>query len=185
MSLNNDSTITETQLILLLKAKNEQALPVLYEKYGMALFGVIYQIIKNQQIAEDILQDVFYKIWVNAAQYNAKKGRLFTWMVRIARNAAIDEKRSKRYKNSLKTYDLYDNQAAVEKNSFIVQNIDMIGVRELIEQLNTKYRVIIELIYFQGYTQVEASQELAIPLGTVKTRVKKAISYLKKWVIHE
>lgn len=175
--------ITEEKLIALLQKRDEQAMHILYAKYSTALFGVIYRILNDRMIAEDVLQDVFYKIWQNFSQYKASKGRLFTWMLNIARNAAIDKTRSKHYKQSQRVRDI--NCASIiqqVQGLSETPNTDRIGIKELIEQLNTKYQEVIDLLYFQGYSQAEASKELHIPLGTVKTRARTAIGFLKKLV---
>jgi len=173
---------SEEELTTLLLAKDEQIIPILYENYSLALFGVIYKILGNQELAEEQLQTSFLKIWNYAESYDRSKGRLYTWMLRIARNTAIDATRTRQFKKQGKMQDLEKSVSIIESTNRVEQQTDTIGVRELIEKLNTKYALIIDKIYFQGYTQAETAKELALPLGTVKTRTRKALGLLKQYL---
>lgn len=93
---------SEEELIQLLKTGDESAFSYLYDHYSGALFGVIFKIIGDQPLAEDILQEAFVKIWNNFSSYDSSKGRLFTWMLNITRNLTIDTLRSKSYKKQSK-----------------------------------------------------------------------------------
>ena len=170
----------EEELIALLKGGDESAFAYLYDNYSAALYGIIYRIINNNQVAEDVLQEAFVKIWNNFSSYNASKGRLFTWMVNIARNLSIDTTRGKSYKQQMK---IQSNENAVTNASnHINENdrFDSLGLRQQLSALKEDQKQIIDLAYFEGFTQNEISQKLGIPLGTVKTRMRTAILELKK-----
>lgn len=171
---------TEEQLVALLKSKDARAYSLLYDNYSAALFGVISKVVSAEEIAEDILQDVFVKIWKNIENYDATKGRLFTWMLNIARNASIDYSRSKQSKMDTKLQDLEHSRYEVNKHNVLQNNTDFIGVKEQVAQLKEDHRVLIDMLYFEGYTQEDAAKELNIPLGTVKTRVRAAIVKLRE-----
>lgn len=179
------TSYTEEQLVQMLQARDERILAILYEKYSLALYGTIHRVLSDAKLAEEQLQETFLKIWNNADRYDPSKGRLYTWMVRIARNAAIDMTRTKQYKKGQKIQDLEDSVTVIERAKRVEIDTDGIGIRELIHQLNTKYAQIINAIYFLGYTQSEAAQALDIPLGTVKTRVRKALDLLKQHLSNE
>ncbi len=179
----NTKKITEEELVRLLKNKDERVLNILYEKYSLSLFGVIHRVLNDQELSEERLQECFLKIWKNADKYDAKKGRLFTWMLTIARNLAIDTTRTKRFREQGKIQNLENSVSIIEKVNSVEMNTDEIGVRDLIKKLNTKYAQIIDVIYFQGYTQSEAAKELDLPLGTVKTRTRKALTLLKDYIM--
>jgi RNA polymerase sigma factor (sigma-70 family) len=169
---------TEAELLEGLQSHDEQAFSYLYDRYSKALFSIILQIIPQQEIAEDVLQEVFLKIWRNIKLYEASKGRLYTWMLNIARNGAIDRTRSKEFNNRSKTTELeetvYDNRQTVEAG------IDDVGLKKTLGNLPEESRKLLELAYFQGYTQEEISKILNIPLGTVKTRIRATIIQLRK-----
>ncbi|OFY83937.1 MAG: RNA polymerase subunit sigma-70 [Bacteroidetes bacterium RIFCSPLOWO2_12_FULL_31_6] len=171
---------SEEELVTLLKNKDDVAFHLLYDNYSSSLFGIISRIIPAEEIAEDILQDVFIKIWKAIDQYDKSKGRLFTWMLNIARNSAIDYSRSKQFKLENKIQDLDNSVYELNRQRSSTFNTDLIGVKEEVTKLKDEYRILIDLIYFKGFTQEETAKELNIPLGTVKTRVRAAIMELRK-----
>lgn len=171
---------TEEDLIALIKSGNQNAFSYLYDNYSKALFGVIYNIVGNDAEAEDILQNVFLKIWSNFYSYNEEKGRLFTWMLNIARNSAIDYTRSRQNKMNLKNYS--SDKLVNEINKVHVNNVsyDHIGLKKVLTELKQDHQTIIDLVYYKGYTQVEIAQKLNLPFGTVKTKVRQAIITLRR-----
>ena len=148
--------------------------------YSASLYGVISRIIIDTAVAEDVLQETFVKIWHSFASYSTEKGRLFTWMVNIARNLAIDKLRSKDFKNQNKNQELEINVTFIDEQRNTVYKPELLGIKELVQTLKPEQRIILDLVYFKGYTHVEAADELGIPLGTIKTRLRMAIQELRK-----
>ncbi len=175
--------IAEETLLSMLQSRDERGFSILYDNYSAALYGVILKIVRTEEIAADIMQDSFVKIWRNIEGYNASKGTLFTWMLNIARNTAIDKVRSQEFQNSQKNQDLDTTINTIDKQEYSQFDVDAIGVKKVIEKLKPEHRLIIDLLYFQGYTQAEVSEEFGIPLGTVKTRVKSAINHLREYFV--
>lgn len=171
---------TEEELLLSLKKKEEEAFRYLYLHYRGSLFSVINQIIPDRETAGDVLQEVFIAVWKNIEKYDAGKGRLFTWLLNIARNTAINKTRSKNYKNSLKNEELKNNVYSAEKMNDNQQPVNTIGLRMEVGKLKDDFKQVLELSYFHGCTQEEISKALNIPLGTVKTRIRSAIIELRK-----
>ena len=169
---------TEAELLAGLQSHDEQAFSYLYDRYSKALFSIILQIIPQQEIAEDVLQEVFLKIWQNIRSYDETKGRLYTWMLNIARNQAIDRTRSKEFNNRNKTTEL--SEIVYTERQSVNAGIDDVGLKKTIGNLPDENRKLLELAYFQGYTQEEISKILNIPLGTVKTRIRATIIQLRK-----
>jgi RNA polymerase sigma-70 factor (ECF subfamily) len=167
-------------LIIKFQQKDAKAFESLYEMYNESIFGVINVIVKNDDIATEILQDVFIKAWNKSDAYTTKKGRFFTWLLNIARNAAIDKVRSKTYKNAQQNQDIDFFVHSIESNDNLDQKINAIGIKKYIGKLAEKCKQIIDFIYFKGYTQKETAETLEIPLGTVKTRNRNCISELRK-----
>ena len=147
--------------------------------YSGALLGVISRIIPQIEVAEDILQETFIKIWNSADSYDNTKGRLFTWMMNVARNAAIDKIRSRGYQDSLKNKPIPDNNDSITGELGVLPKVDDVGLRKVLSTLKEDHRVLIELSYYQGFTHDEISKQLDIPLGTVKTRIRSALSHLR------
>lgn len=162
------------------KKKDVAAFEKLYAMYSENICGVINTIVKNDDRAQEICQDVFLKIWNNADNYTASKGRFFTWILNIARNAAIDEIRSKSYKNEKKNLSAEYFVGILEQADETNERIDSKRIKKLILNLKEKCVQLIELLYFRGYTQKEAAEELDIPLGTIKTRNRSCISQLRE-----
>jgi len=171
---------TETELVALLKQRQQNAFGYLYDHYSGALYNVILAIVSDRELASDVLQEVFIKIWKQAESYDATKGRLFTWMMNIARNASIDLLRSKSYQNSRQNREL--SETVYDSAGVTATNIDLIGLRKLVHSMKEEYKVLVELSYFKGFTQDEISKMLDIPLGTVKTRLRGALLQLRELV---
>ncbi len=170
----------EEEIIAGLRARDRKTTEYLYEKYSRALMGVILRIISDHDIAEEVFHDSFIKITRKIDSYEESKGRLYTWMANICRNSAIDKLRSKEISQTGKTNAIDDFVFGIESQSGTLEQVEGIGVRELMNQLTADQKFIIEYIYFQGYTHSEISEEFDIPLGTVKSRVRAALQVLKK-----
>lgn len=172
--------LPESELVALLKNKEKKGFDYLYANYSTALFGIINRIITDEDDAKDVMQDVFVKIWNNIDSYSPQKGRFFTWMLNLSRNLAIDKLRSANYKYHNKNLSIDENIVNhFDKNQAYSENVNLIGLRKVVGTLKTEYRELIELAYFSGFTQVEISEKLGIPLGTVKTRLRSAIKELR------
>ncbi len=171
------------KLVEQFKAKDIQAFEKLYEMYHHSIHGVIVNIVKKHDVAEEVMQDVFVKIWQKSDSYSKQKGRFFTWILNIARNAAIDTVRSKGYKTekqNLSTDSFVDTIAGHDR---LEHTTDAIGIKKFVEQLTETCKAIIDLLYFKGFTQSEASETLEIPIGTVKTRNRSCIKSLRAIVL--
>lgn len=173
--LGTKLTYEEHELIASLRKKEEDAFTYLYGHYSGALYGVIKQIVGEAELSNDVLQETFVNIWRRMDSYDETKGRLFTWMLNIARNAAIDKIRSKGFQQS---------QRQIPLDGEVVQpsvrpGIDDYGLKKLILKLKDEQRLLIDLSYFQGYTHEQIASALHIPLGTVKTRIRSALTQLR------
>ncbi len=172
------TTLTQIEIVLLLKNREEKGFNYLYENYSAALYGTIIKVVLFEDEANEVLQDVFIKIWNSIDSFDETKGALYTWMLNIARNSAIDRIRSKNFKNNLKNQSIPDfvnntKQLTTEQ----VHNFN--EVRNVVDQLRDDYSEVINQAYFGGYTQEEISENLGIPLGTVKTRTRAAFQELR------
>jgi len=164
----------------LLQQRNEKAFGYLYDNYSGALYGIVNSIVTDKEIANDVLQNVFVNIWRKIESYDASKGRLFTWMLNIARNAAIDELRSKGYRDSQKNQPLGENVDVAGAVTGPV--INDVGLKKVLAKLKGELRVLVDMSYFQGFTHEEISKALNIPLGTVKTRIRAALIQLRTMI---
>lgn len=171
--------ISNHHLIIRLQAQDKSVIEELYDQYSDTLYGIVLRIVQQEALAQDVLQESFVKIWKNGHKYDGSKGTLFTWMLNICRNTAIDKTRSANYRRQSKIHTIDQTVYNSEKWS-CEQKPDHIGLKQEVVKLEEKYREIIELIYFQGYTQQEVTDHLNIPLGTVKSRVRIGLRELRK-----
>lgn len=175
--------LPEETLIALLKGKDQRAFNYLYDNYSGALYGVILRIVISPKFAEEVIQDVFVKIWTNFSSFDADKARIYTWMLSIARNAALDYRKLKSVKAELQNQPLPDSVNTIEEQYYTqsdqVEKMDLIGVKNVLNILKPELRILIDMAYYEGHTQQEISEILNIPLGTVKTRTRTAFLQLK------
>lgn len=173
------ATYTEAELVEGLRSRDQKVFGYLYDQYSPALYGVIVKVLNSDNIAGDVLQDVFLKIWRHIDQYQEDRGRLFTWMLNIARNTAIDILRSKSHQLEQKIQNITDDVHVNNGPLTVYPSTDHIGFSRVLEKLTREQRILIDLAYYKGCTQEEISRVLDIPLGTVKTRLRKAIIELR------
>ncbi len=159
---------------------NTTFVEIVYDNYASTLYGVLFKILKDEVLAEDALQQTIIKIWKNASTFNASKGRVFTWMLNIARNTAFDILKSKEIKYKIKNQD--EELLVSQSDNYATTNtkIDAIGLNDVLQKMDASNKKLLDLMYFQGYTHQEIADELSMPLGTVKTKLRNAILQLRK-----
>lgn len=172
---NQDQIFTTFAAI---RRRDESGMKELYDNYGGALYHQILKIVNHDEKARELLQDVFVRVWNKIDSYDEKASRPYTWMARIARNRAIDHLRSARVSREGKTDSLPDF-VGKDGNLKAEQFVDHIGLDKVLDKLDSDHRIIIDYLYFKGYSQSEAAEVLDIPLGTVKTRSRRAIQQLR------
>ncbi len=171
------SILLEKHIVELLQERNDKAISLLYDHYGDTLFGVAYKVVKDEELAQDIVQESFVKIWKKSDTYDPSKAKLFTWLFRITRNTAIDKLRSVKTKT--------DKEIQIDNSNVYKIGVDSIrpelmDIQENLDKIESKYQIVLDALFFQGMTQQEASEELDIPLGTIKSRLKIGLRELKK-----
>lgn len=162
--------------MLLLRQKDNHAFSYLYDHYAGALHGVVKQIVADNELANDVVQEVFINIWRKIDTYDETKGRLFTWMLNIARNASIDKTRSKAFQQGMRQQALTDVELPMHA---VRPGVDDYGLKKVLYKLKDEQRMLIELSYYQGFTHDQIAKALNIPLGTVKTRIRSALTQLR------
>jgi RNA polymerase sigma factor (sigma-70 family) len=168
-------TYTEPVLLNLLRQQSEAGFDYLYQHYSGALFSIVKAIVVNEQAAEDVLQEVFIRIFRKIDQYQEDKSRLYTWMAQIARHAAIDWLRKEGNRPT------GHNQKDPEDVSIAVTGIKTEGtdLARWVNKLAAAEKAIVILAYFEGHTQEEISERLQVPLGTVKSRLRSGLKRLR------
>lgn len=170
---------SDKELIALFSTDRSQAIKLVLDEYADTLYGVCCRILPSDNDAQDALQDSFVKIWKNLDNYEVSKGTLFTWLLNICRNTCLDRLRSKNYQQGKKTMGL-ENAYTLSNQRKLTDTVDQLDVQDHVEKLDPELKLLIDKIYFEGYTHQELSELLAIPLGTVKSRLRRAMQILRK-----
>ena len=171
------SSIIENHIVELLTERNEKGMDLLYEYYGDALYGIAFKTTQDEDLAKDVLQESLIKIWNKIDTYDKEKSKLFTWIFRVTRNTAIDKIRSYKTKSDKEIQIEVSNVYNLGVDSLKPEHID---IKDHLSSLDEKYQIVIEALFFKGMTQQEASEELDIPLGTIKSRLKIGLRELRK-----
>ena len=162
-------------------ARDQHAIAELYERHSRLLFGLILRILRDREEAEDVLQEVFLAAWTRAETYQASLGTPAGWLVRIARNRAIDRLRA----NSSRLRVIEQGASAVARGADAVPRPDAEAQRDIaraLDALPAEQRALIEEAYFRGLTHSELAARFSIPLGTVKTRVRMGLLALRQYL---
>jgi len=171
------------ELVQLIKQKDAGALERLYDRYEKPMYAFAYRILKDSMSAEEVVQELFMRIWKSADRFEYGQGKISSWMFAIVRNISIDVLRKKQsrmpvpYAPEEQLDHIKDQKQTVESEVELKWVRDQ--VKEAIHHLNYDQQAIIDLIYYQGFTQQEVSDIHSIPLGTVKSRVRLAMKQLK------
>lgn len=171
--MNQDKLITD------FKNGDIKAFTALHSMYNESILGVIFTIVGDQEVAQDICQDVFVKVWSKADQYDPSKGRFFTWVLNIARNKAIDYLRSRAFKEKKQNLSTSNFVDIMGGSKAFESKTDTIGLEAYVSRLKQRCIDLIDALYFKGFTQKETSESLEIPLGTVKTQIRNCINDLR------
>ena len=171
-----DTNDPEKALVQLLSEREPNAFRMLYGNYSANLLSFIKRIVNDEEVSKDLCQDVFLRIWLNFKQYDASKGRLFTWMLKIARNICLDHLKSRRHRFALTLLPLEDHIRAAERT---YSDMEKICLNDLLFGLQPIHLEVVEMIYIHGFTQDEVARIKSIPVGTVKTRNRTALRNLR------
>jgi RNA polymerase sigma-70 factor (ECF subfamily) len=172
--------LSEDKLVEGLKNMDESAMSALYRMYSDSLYRVISTIVVIEEVAQDLLQETFIKIWKSFKHYDPGKGRLYTWMARLARNISIDYLRSVNHRNYTVSENLIESTQQIDKKFQVSYNPELIGVRDMTTILNEDQRTTLDLIYFKGYTHVQVAEELNVTVGIIRSRLQSSISELRR-----
>ena len=168
-----------------LQKGDKSALGDIYDAYNKLVYGLIYTILKGKEESEDCLQEVFVQLWEKADQFDPSKGNLYSFLLTMARNKAIDVTRSRDYKDSKKEDHIINDFTLTPESKYKNPHEDLelnerAGmVRQALKRLSEKEREVLHVAYFNGMTQSEISTKFEIPLGTVKYRMRQGMIKLK------
>jgi len=173
----------DAELAERLKRREPQAMVDLYDRYGRLAYSLILRIVRDPEMAEDLVQETFIRVWSRTQAFDSERGALGPWLLAVARNRAIDYLRSVDGRMARSSYELVEmeNPALFANLESQMMVSDLAGrVREAMSKLNSSQRSVIELAYFDGLSQTEIAERLGQPLGTVKTWVRTALKNLRE-----
>lgn len=175
--------LPDAELITLIARRDKGALEAMYDRYAGSLYSVAVRLIGNQELAQEIIQEVFLSLWLKAGGYQLERGKVSTWLFSMAHHRAVDELRKAR-RNGQPYTPLDDGNTHIKPESWagdaeFLANLDSRAVREAISDLPQPQQQVIVMSYFQGLTQSEIADRLQVPLGTVKSRVRSGLSRLR------
>jgi len=187
LALELGDSADDAELMRRLQRRDPQALADLYDRYGGLTYSLIFSVVRDTGVAEDLVQETFLRVWNRSAAFDADRGALGPWLLAIARNRAIDHVRSARAKmdRNLVEMDVFERAEHGIPASFVdvdkgVLNADSARrIKAAMSKLNQNQQKVIELAYYEGLSQTEMAERLGQPLGTVKTWVRTALRHLK------
>ncbi len=169
----------DEELLERIVAGNEDALAALYDRHSRLLFGLVSRIVRDRSEAEEILQEVFFSVWSKAASYNPAIGVPVAWLVRLARNRAIDRVRANQVRERTREATAA-RKAPDSPEQAAERGQQQAGVLGALARLPEEQRVLIEQAYYWGWTQSELASRFGLPLGTVKTRIRSGMIALRE-----
>jgi RNA polymerase sigma-70 factor (ECF subfamily) len=182
------SSPDESELMRRIRAKDQSALNILYDRYINLVFDLAYFILRNPGWAEEVSQDAFLKVWTQAHQWDPSRGGLPTWLLTITRYTAIDRLRKENRRPSWGAADIDDLLNSLSSGEAVgdVGWQDAQFVREMMNTLPPEQREVVELAFFGGLTHTEMAETLKLPLGTVKGRVRAGLQKMRDlWLRYE
>jgi RNA polymerase sigma-70 factor (ECF subfamily) len=175
MTVNDDALLYER-----IRSKDRDALEIMYDRYEKLLYSFAYRITHDQTLAEEVLQDVFMKLWNGNRVFDSSKGKFTSWLLTITRNQAIDLIRKHK---KMDTVEIMEKDSVLRSELSVENEVEwkVQGeiLREAVSKLKNEQQEMIELFYFKGFTQQRISEEYQIPLGTVKGRIRLALKHLR------
>ena len=175
--------LADEELISLVENEDPQAFAVLYDRHSRVAFSLAYRLMGERQAAEDLVQEVFLRVWRSTGSYRAERGSARTWILSIVHHRGVDLLRSNASRR--RTQDKVESSAETVQQSEAFSEAWRNSQRDqVLKALNTlppEQLKILELAYFSGYTHVEISELLDLPLGTVKGRMRLGLKKIKDY----
>ena len=180
-------TLTDAEIMLKIASYDSKALEQLYDRYTPLLYTLIKRIIPVKETAEEVLSEVFVIIWRQIDQFDFSNSNIYTWMVTLARNKAIDVKNRAIGKVTEEYTDEYEKEKILPNLSSEIESVELEEVLEMkdkiqgaMKSLTDAQRYVIELSYFEGLDEGGIAEKLKIPASTVKSKLQVAIGNLMK-----
>ncbi len=191
-TLTDYATAADELLVNALEGRDTKALEALYDRYGDYVYSICLRMVRDVQLAEDLTQEVFLRVWRRPDLFDSTRGRFLTWLLSVARNRSIDERRSRgrRFKHenppSLAAEEMLAAAPSTEDGTDpAVMSDERVIIQKALHLLPPDQRLAVQLAYFGGYTQQEIAKGLGQPLGTIKTRIRLGLQKLRITLIDQ
>ena len=178
-----EDAVVDAALLARIAARDPGAIATLYDRHARMLYSLIVRILRDRSEAEDVLQDVFVRAWTRVETYNRDLGSPLAWLIRIARNRAIDRLRARDVRER-SAEDVPKPPEAASPEATAVLSERQRAVKRALDVLTPDQRALIECAYFRGLSQTELAAEFGLPLGTVKTRIRTGMQALRRELQH-
>jgi RNA polymerase sigma-70 factor (ECF subfamily) len=182
LSAVSDSSVEDRAAFDRMARGDQDALGEIYDRHGRLLYSLAFRIVRDQSDAEDVVQEVFSQAWRQAARYDASRGSVLGWLLTLTRSRAIDRLRGRRSRPQPSADDSVLNaipDPAAPADVQVASSVQASEIRAAIDGLSTLQRVAIELAFYEGLTHAEIAEQLELPLGTVKTRIRQGLLKLR------
>src|SRR5438552_6550162 len=185
--MDNGKELSDEALIQAIAGGAVWAMEPLYQRYSRILYSLVYRVVADHQVAEDLLQEAFLAVWRRATSYSPQSGAVRSWLVSIVHHRTIDYLRTVRRRSTMKQA-TWEEVELDERTAFpdvwdeAWRSVQSAQVRAALKNIPTEQRMVIELAYFSGWTHSEIAEGCQIPLGTVKARMRLGLTRLKRVV---
>lgn len=181
------SSLNDNELIRLVVQRDRDAFLALYDRYSAKVFGLTLRMLDEQMAAEEVTQDTFLKLWTRADTFSSKKGSLLAWLLTIARRSALDrirlDNRRPEFSNPTNPEDVWRFSPDPESQT---DEARWRSLHFILLELPEEQRRVIELAYYYSMSQSQIAEFLAVPLGTIKTRLRLGMEKLRQlWLIEQ
>ena len=185
--MEDNKIITDTEIMSKIKEYDSKALEELYDRYSPILYTLIRKIVPDQTVAEEVLADIFVILWKKSKHFELSNENLYTWLIILARNKAVDRKiRDSKLKELPEYSDDFEDEIIIPKISKSIDPVELTKVQAekekfegAMNKLTEAQKYVINMAFYDGKTQGEIASELNIPLTTVKSKIQVALSNLK------
>jgi RNA polymerase sigma-70 factor (ECF subfamily) len=178
-----EDAVVDAALLARIAARDPSAIATLYDRHSRMLYSLILRILRDRSESEDVLQDVFVRAWTKVETYNRDLGSPLAWLIRIARNRAIDRLRARDVRDR-SAEDVPKPAEAASPEATAALSERQRAVWRALDVLTPDQRQLIECAYFRGLSQTELAAEFSLPLGTVKTRIRTGLQALRRELQH-
>ncbi len=171
----------DTDLMAGILRRDQRALAALYDRYAALLYSLAYHVLQDRGLAEETAQDIFLKVWQQAVSWDPARGKLVSWLLTLTRYAAIDRLRKEMRRPLRQSYSLDDLHDVIPDDSTVdsMQQLEAEALRQLMDKLPNEQAQVVYLAFFHGLSHSEIAEQTAVPLGTIKTRLRLAMHKLK------